>query len=175
MITYIIYTCVCIFFIILKTAVLTNFTVFGNFYDILLPVVLYLGLFRPVTEGLPLVLFCGFCMDSLTGGPFGIYISMYFWLFIAAKGLIQFFHAQSILIKPFIVFIGVIVENLMFLTLLTIFDGGNVLPESFVQSAISQSVWAAITGPFFFLLFDYFHTKFGNWFDEWTFQRKENG
>ncbi|MBW1898442.1 MAG: hypothetical protein JRI61_05205 [Deltaproteobacteria bacterium] len=175
MIIYIIYSCICIFLIVLKTAVLANFTVFDNFYDILLPVVLYLGLFRPVTEGLPLVLFCGFCMDSLTGCPFGIYISVYFWLFIAAKGLFQFFHAQSILIKPFIVFIGVIIENLMFLALLTIFDGGKVLPEFFVQSAIAQSLWAAFTGPFFLLIFDYFHRRFGNWFDEWMFKRKENG
>jgi len=174
-IIYLIYLCVCIFFIVLKTAFLANFTVFSNFYDILLPVVLYLGLFRPVTEGLPLVLFCGFCMDSLTGSPFGIYISVYFWVFIAAKGLIQFLHAQSILIKPFIVFIGVVIENLMFLALLTIFDGGNALPESFVRSAITQSLWAAFTGPFFFLIFDHFHTRFGYWFDEWTFNRKENG
>jgi len=174
-IIYIVYTGVCIFFIVLKTTVLANFTVFSNFYDILLPVILYLGLFRPATEGLPLVLFCGFCMDSLTGGPFGIYISMYFWLFIAAKGLIQFLHAQNILIKPFIVFIGVIIENLMFLALQTIFDGSKVLPESFVQSAIAQSLWAAITGPFFLLIFDYFHTRFGSWFNEWMFNRKENG
>lgn len=172
---YILYTCICVFFIVLKTAVLVNFPVFDHFYDILLPVVLYLGLYRPVTEGLPLVLFCGFCMDSLTGGPFGIYISMYFWLFVAAKGLIQLLHAQSILIKLFIVFVGVIVENLMFLTLLTIFEGKNFLPESFVQSAIAQSLWAAATGPFFFPLFDYFQAKFDNWFGEWTFQGKENG
>jgi rod shape-determining protein MreD len=172
---YILYACFSVFLVVLKTAVLGHFPLFRDFYDILLPVVLYLGLFRPVTEGLPLVLFCGFCMDSLTGGPFGIYISVYFWLFIAAKGLIQFFHAQSILIKPFIVFIGVVIENLMFFGLLTVFNGNGVPPESFVQSAVAQSLWAFFTGYFFLIAFDYFHESFGNWFEEWTFNRKENG
>lgn len=174
MIIYILYLGICIFLIVFKTVVLANFALFSTFYDILLPVILYLGLFRPVIEGLPLVLFCGFCMDSLTGGPFGIYISVYFWLFIAARGLVRFLHAQSILIKPFIVIIGVIIENLLFLALLAIFHVGEVLPEDFLQSVIAQSLWAAFTGPFVVFIFDYFHIRLGNWLDEWTLSRREN-
>jgi len=52
-IIYILYLGICIFLIVFKTVVLANFALFSTFYDILLPVVLYLGLFRPVIEGLP--------------------------------------------------------------------------------------------------------------------------
>jgi len=160
--------------IIIKTAVLSNFAFFNNFYDILLPFVLYLGLFRPFSQGLPLIFFYGFCMDSITGGPFGIYISVYFILFIAMRWTIQFLHARSILLKPFIVLIGVFIENLIFMAFLVVFHRNRVIPGSFLHSASIQLLWAAVTGPFFLMIIDYTQTRFSNWFEEWDFQRKEN-
>jgi len=71
-------------------------------------------------------------------------------------------------------FIGVIIENLLFLALLAIFHVGAVLPEDFLQSVIAQSLWAAFTGPFVVFIFDYFHIRLGNWLDEWTLSRREN-
>jgi cell shape-determining protein MreD len=173
-IPYIVYSCICILIIILKTAVLSNFALFDNFYDILLPFVLYLGLFRPFSQGLPLILLYGVCMDSITGGPFGIYISVYFLLFIAMRWTIQFVHARSMLLKPFIVIVGVLVENLIFIMLLVVFHRNRLNPASFLHSASIQLLWAAVTGPFFLMIIDYTQTQSSNWFEEWDFQRKEN-
>lgn len=166
MILYIVYSCTCIFLIIFKTAVLSNFALFNNFYDILLPVVLYLGLFRPLSQGLPLIFFYGFCMDSMTGGLFGFYILVYFLLFIAMRWTIQFLHARSFLLKPFIVLIGVLIENLVLFLLFVLFHRNWVVSGSFLHSVSIQLIWAAITGPFFLIVIDYTQIRFSNWFEE---------
>jgi len=164
-IPYIVYSCICIFLIILKTSVLTNIALFNNFYDILLPVVLYLGLFRPFSQGLPLIFFYGFCMDSITGGPFGFYVLVYFLLFIAMRWTIQFVHVRSFLLKPFIVFVGVLIENLIFFVLLVLFHRNQMVSGAFLHSASIQLLWAAITGPFLLIVIDSIQSRFSNWFE----------
>jgi rod shape-determining protein MreD len=173
-IPYAAYSCICILLIILKTAVLSNFVLFNNFYDILLPLVLYLGLFRPVSQGIPLIFFYGYCMDSVTGGPFGLYIMVYSLLFILMRWTIQFLHAKSILLKPLVVLAGVIVENLILLLVLMTFNRDQLLPGDFLHRFSIQITWAAVTGPVFLVIIDQAQTSCTNWYGEWVFQRKEN-
>ena len=172
MIPYFVYSCICILFIILKTAVLSNYAIFNDFYDILLPFVLYLGLFRPFFQGLPLILFFGFCMDSISGGPFGFYIFVYFLLFLLMRWTIQFLHARSVLLKPLIVMVGVFAENIIFFLILVAFHQNQFAPGLFLNSLSKQLLWAAVTGPIFLIVIDYLQTRFSNWFEEWDFQRK---
>ncbi|MBA4366269.1 MAG: hypothetical protein C0403_01345 [Desulfobacterium sp.] len=173
MIQYIVYSCICIFLIILKTAVLSNFALFNNFYDILLPVVLYLGLFRPLSQGLPLIFFYGFCMDSMTGGLFGFYILVYFLLFIAMRWTVQFLHARSFLLKPFIVLVGVLIENLILFLILVLFHRNRIVSGSFLHSAAIQLLWAAVTGPFLLIAIDYTQIRFSDWSEERVSREKK--
>ncbi len=78
---------VCLFLVILQTTVMPNLPLLDSFYDLLIPFVVFLGLFRPVRESLPFVFFLGFIMDNLSGSPFGLYLTAYFWLFIGVKGI----------------------------------------------------------------------------------------
>ena len=42
------------------------------------------------------VLFLGFIMDNLSGGPFGLYLTTYFWLYVGVKGITTFqFHFNT--------------------------------------------------------------------------------
>ncbi|RJP79396.1 MAG: hypothetical protein C4522_09775 [Desulfobacteraceae bacterium] len=173
MIPYIVYSCICILLIILKTSVLSNFTIFNDFYDILLPFVLYLGLFRPFSQGLILTIFYGYCMDSIAGGPFGFYITVYFLLFILMKWTIQFLHARSALLKPFIVPVGVLVENSLFFIILAVFHRNQPAPGFLIGTLPKQLLWAAVTGLFFLIAIDYSQVWFSNWFEEWDFHRRE--
>ena len=48
---------VCLFLVILQTTVMPNLPLLDSFYDLLIPVIVFLGLSRPVRESLPFVFF----------------------------------------------------------------------------------------------------------------------
>ena len=79
------YIGISIILVILQTTVLPNIPLAGQFYDLLIPMLVYLALFRPAHESLPFVFFLGLLMDNLSGTPFGLYLTTYFWLYIGVK------------------------------------------------------------------------------------------
>jgi len=65
----------CLVLVILQTTVMPSLSLPGRFYDLMIPFVVYLGLSRPVREGLLFVCLIGFIMDNLSGSPFGLYLA----------------------------------------------------------------------------------------------------
>jgi len=61
----------------LQTSVIPYFQIFNGIYDILIPFILYLSIFCPFVESLLVAVGCGLTMDSLSGGPFGIFTTSY--------------------------------------------------------------------------------------------------
>ncbi len=173
MIAYTLYICVCLFLVVLQTTILCSIPIFDNFYDILIPFILYIGLFRSFIEGLPIVFLLGYMMDALTGGPFGIYITIYFWLYAGIIGLKQYLHAGSFLLRPFVIGTGVLLENLALIASLTILEKNWDLPADTFRSVIMQILWAVFTGPYILLLIDYSGSKTDKWVEVWSYQRKE--
>ncbi len=106
----------CLFLVILQTTIMPYLPLLDKFYDLLIPFIVYLSLFRPVRESLPFVLFLGFIMDNLSGGPFGLYLTTYFWLYVGVKGITMFIQVGNrLLIIALIVANGVLFENLILL------------------------------------------------------------
>ena len=126
--TFFIYIFICLGFIVIQTTLFPLFAWLTDFYDLLIPFVVYLGLFRPLKEGLPVVFFLGLTMDTLSGGAFGIYSTTYFWLYACIAWLIGILHFKNNLLLPFIVVVGVLMENLVFLG--TIMLGKTTISES---------------------------------------------
>jgi len=92
----------CLFLVILQTTVMPYLPLLEKFYDLLIPFIVYLGLSRPVRESLPFVLFLGFIMDNLSGGPFGLYLTTYFWLYVGVKGITMFIQVGNRLLCAFL-------------------------------------------------------------------------
>ncbi|MBI9077569.1 MAG: hypothetical protein JEZ02_19345 [Desulfatibacillum sp.] len=65
-------------------------------YDLMVPFVLGVGLFRPMKEGIIIVIFCGLAMDVYSGAPPWYYFVTYFWLFVVSRWLPSFLHADNI-------------------------------------------------------------------------------
>ena len=61
---YCFYIAVCLFLIILQTTLLPFIPFLENVYDLLIAFVIYLGLYRPIREGLILVFLLGFLVDN---------------------------------------------------------------------------------------------------------------
>ena len=144
---------VCLFLVILQTTVMPNLPLLDSFYDLLIPVIVFLGLSRPVRESLPFVFFLGFIMDNLSGSPFGLYLTSYFWLFIAVKGVTQLLQVGNrLFIITLIVAAGVLIENLIFLGTLTILGPDQQLAGNAAKTVTIQVLWAIWTGAIFLMV-----------------------
>ena len=151
--TYLFFIFVSLCLVIIQTTIMPLLPLFDRFYDLLCPCVIYLGLFRPVREGLPIVLFFGLVMDSLFGGPFGLYLTSYIWIFIGVRWMITFLQLNNIFLLLFIVVLGVLLENLIFIGALTLLAPGSQFPPDAIRIVGVQVLWSICTGPFILLFF----------------------
>ena len=164
--TAFIYIVICLGFIVLQTTLFPLVAWLEGFYDLLIPFVVYLGLFRPVKEGLPVVFFLGLAMDTLSGGAFGIYSTTYLWLYGVIAWLISFLHFQNKLLLPFVVVVGVFLENLVFLGTVKLGNPEGSLPMGLFRTVSVQLIWALFTGPLLLLLIRSVHRGWTGWITE---------
>jgi rod shape-determining protein MreD len=144
----------CLFLVILQTTVMPCLRLLNSFYDLLIPFVIYLSLSRNVRESLPFVFVLGFMMDNLSGGPFGLYLTTYFWLFVGVKGVTRLLQVGNRLFSlTLIVAAGVLIENLIFLGTLTILGPEPQLAGDAAKIITVQVFWAIWTGPIFLMIF----------------------
>jgi len=142
-----------LFLVILQTTVLPYLPLLDSFYDLLIPFIVFLALYRPVRESLPFVFFLGIIMDNLSGSPFGLYLTAYFWLFIGVKGVTKLLQvANRLIIITLIVAAGVLVENLIFLGTLTILGPDKKMADNAAQTVAIQVLWAFWTGPILLII-----------------------
>ncbi len=150
----------CLFLVILQTTVMPYLPLLDSFYDLLIPFLVFLGLSRPVRESLPFVFFLGFLMDNLSGSPFGLYLTAYFWLFVGVKGITKLLQVGNrLFIMTLIVAVGVLIENLFFLGTLTILGPDQQLAGDAAKTVTIQVLWVIWTGPIFLLVLRDLHNR----------------
>jgi len=138
-------------FVVLHTACLPNLFMSGCYLDLLLPLVIYVSVFRPVAESIFLMIFFGLVMDSLSGSPFGLYIITYVWLLLGVRGSMRLLDAGSFFLFPLILALSVIFENLLFAFSVSAVPSMEVFLHAF---------WALATAPFFLILFNALFLRF---------------
>ena len=164
--THCLHFCICLCLMVFQTTIMPYIPLFDRFYDLLTPFVIYLSIFRPVRESLVIVLIFGFLMDNISGGPFGLYITTYVWLFVGVRWAITFLHVGDSLILPFVVAAGVLMENVIFIGASAMFESSSRISEEVVSTVAIQVLWAVFTGPFFLMFFNYSHRRWDRWFKE---------
>lgn len=158
------YLCLSLSLIVLQTTFLPYLPVFKQIYDLILPLVLYLGLYRPAREGLLAVFMLGLVMDSLSGTPFGLYITVYFWTFALVKWGINYLHVGNRFLVLIVVAAGIVMENVIFLATLMLLGNTTRLPLDVLQNMGLQVLWGVFTGPLLLIAIRYFHGKFDGWY-----------
>lgn len=146
------YIMVSLCLVIIKTTLIPGLQIFGKFYDLLIPIIIYLSLFRSMKEGIPMVLFFGLIMDSLCGGPVGLYLTTYIWLYAGMWWLRQFLHTGSIVLLAVSVTIGVLFEGGVMLAYMAVFAPTAILPEDALGTLSAQVLWSLATGPILLLM-----------------------
>ena len=165
---------ICLVLVILQTTVMPYLSLLDRFYDLLIPFIVYLGLSRPVREGLLFVCFIGFIMDSLSGSPFGLYLTCYFWLFSGVKGITQLLQVgKRVFIITFIVASGVLAENLIFLGSFAIFSPELQFAGGALKIVAIQVMWALFTGAVFLIIFRNTHIWLDTGFRAFWARRSE--
>ena len=150
---YFVYAAICLVLIVAQTSLLPWLSM-SSAYDLLIPFVVYLGLQRTVRESLPFVIFMGLTADSLSGSPFGLYLTVYFWFYIAVRAVTRLVQAlDRPLIAATLVAASVLAENIIFMGALALGAPQRQLgTQSFGRIAI-QAALAFVTGPLLILVF----------------------
>jgi len=152
--------------IIIQTTIIPFIYFLGRFYDLIIPLVLFLSAHRPIQKGIPLILTIGFIMDCLSGGVFGLYCISYMWLYLIVGWLTTYVHAHSTILLIFMVAIGTVIENTFFIV--TSQNAAALFSFNALQSFITQSLWAMITGAFMLIALE----SIQNMWERWSIEKR---
>lgn len=153
------YAVACLCIIVAQTTILPHLLLFDKFYDLLCPFVVYLIFFRPVAESI-FVIFClGFIMDNLSGGPFGLYLIAYCWIFIIMKQLVKFLNMDNAILVSLLVALSVFIENIILTTTIAVTKTNSHESASAANIITMQILWAVCTGHFFVTFLKGAHNK----------------
>jgi len=133
--------------IIAQTTILRRPSFDGVFYDLLIPIVVFLSLYFPKRKGVALVVALGLLMDLLSGGIFGLYLSIYFWIFLLVKGLSKYFDVHDTTFRMVLIGVCVLGQHLVFCISVAPPWKGTQLLTAQIGTVLWQTVFAALTGP----------------------------
>jgi cell shape-determining protein MreD len=154
---------VCLCLVVIKTTLIPGVPLLEKFYDLLIPIIVYLGFFRSIKEGIPIVLFFGFIMDSLGGGPMGLYLITYTWLYVGVFWLAQFLQGGNMLLVAIAVAFGVAFEIAILLFYIAFLAPNASLPVDAVETIALQIIWALITGPMILMIIEWAQKRIDRW------------
>ncbi len=172
---YIFYAFTCLVLILIQTTVIHYFRILSGFYDLFLLIVIYLGLYRNLRESIPVILFLGIIMDNLYIGPFGLYMTVYLWLYATIRWGSVYFHVRNKLFMVFAVASGVLFENLVFIGSFTLFNQDSQFPGNMPENTFVQIIWAFISGPFFLMFINRAYNAWSGWFNPNSVQQSRHG
>ncbi len=116
-------------------------------YDLLVPFVLYAGLFRPLREGFIVVFVCGLFMDVYSGAPPWILLTSYCWMFMISRWLPLFLHADNLLFLIALCAGSVLFQEII-LQVVLYFMGVKVeIPGSFLGMVLKATICGGLSGP----------------------------
>jgi len=161
--TVLFYILVSLCLVLIKTTLIPGLPLFEKFYDLLIPIIIYLSFFRRKLEGIPIVLFFGLIMDSLCGGPMGLYLTTYIWLYLGMRWMAQFLHTGSFVLLTVAVAIGVMFEVSVLLGYMAFLAPNASIPVDAVKTVVLQIIWALITGPLILVIIGWAQKQLDLW------------
>lgn len=136
-----------LFLIILQTVIFPAFSWFSCRFDLTLIVVVFLSLNFSNYWVLGAIAAIGAIMDSLSGGPFFLYMFSYIWIFLIVQLASQLVFQTSVLYVLTISLVSVMVQQGLFLfSVLVQQDHAAVWPVE-MSRLFQQALWGAVVIP----------------------------
>jgi cell shape-determining protein MreD len=146
MIAFCIYLILGLSTIVAQTTILALPLFHGLFYDLLIPLVVFLGLRLRDGRGLLLVAILGMIMDLLSGGIFGLYFSVYLWIFLLVKSVSRYFNVNDKVFQSILIAACVLGEHIVFCIFLAPpWEDDRILVAQTIPILL-QLMLAALTG-----------------------------
>lgn len=124
-------------------------------YDLQIPLVIAVSVLGRAYLALMVIILVAVVMDTLSGGPFGIYFTTYVWLFFPVKALSMLVSTRSYLAVSLLSVVGVLFENLVFM-FVQLLASGTVSNSRVIPVAV-QCVLAVITAPLIYFVLERGH------------------
>jgi rod shape-determining protein MreD len=161
----------CIFtFLLFQTSVAPKLGIMGELFDLMIVFIVYEAVYRPIKEGFVFIILMGILTDSMSSSPFGLYLTLYFWLFISIRWILKYLHAGNFVLIPFIFVGAIIAENLLIAAVMAVFDKTfHSIPEIF-QLTMRQLMWGLVFGPMLIWFIKNLHFKWETQFFEKVFK-----
>lgn len=154
MIRVVFYLCLFLALFIVQTSTLRGFSIFSQGFDLVLVIVLSLSLkFSHIGTALAVFLL-GCVMDSVSGGPFGLYISAYVWIFILVRSLKSLVHMENIVFLVCMSVVAVVVENAFLVFVLVMGGRVDVVYFKDLEIMAKQVAWGLVFVPLLLLAVD---------------------
>jgi hypothetical protein len=171
--TYVFYTFVSLVLITLQTTVMPGLALWGNFFDLLVSFIIYLGLFRPLRESIAFIFILGVVADSLSGTPLMLYVTAYFWVYAGVRWLNRVLQIGIRFRFPIIVASGVLLENIIIAVAILLWMPGLASASILFKTAASQLIWAFFLGSLLVIIFNFLHNAWDSLIDQWVVKRSE--
>ena len=142
-----------LYFVVGLTTVVGQTTIlrlllFGSlFYDLLIPLVVFLALRLRGGRGISLVVMLGLVMDLVSGGIFGLYLSTYFWIFLSVKGVSKYFDVNDTTFQSVLIALCVFGQHVVFCASLAPPWKGTQMLAFQPTPVLLQTALALFTGP----------------------------
>lgn len=160
---FLVYLTVSLLMITIQTTLLPIFPRLFAQYDLMIPFVAFLTLFRSSIGRLSVILISGSLMDLFTGGNVAVHLITYLLVLACFRNTTVYFHLNERVLFQIVVVLSVLVENLVFWMVISVQEWTVQLSfHSFVILS-TQLAWALVSGPLFygafhsiFMRIDYF-------------------
>ncbi len=126
--------------VILQTTLMPDVAFFSLCFDLLLINVLYISLFTSHGFMVLYLVLLGWVMDSLSGAPFGFYISSYVWIYLFVRILRYVIHAGNFVFIPVISVIAIFMEHGFLMFILLVRQGGWFFSSMDLFSMCAQAL-----------------------------------
>jgi hypothetical protein len=155
--TYALHIVICIALLLFQTVLKPQIAPLTGLYDLLLAYMTYLGLRYRLGKALPLTLVVGFAMDSLSGGPFGLFLTTYLWLILLIFGIKRFIHPGNLAFRLLAVSLAVVLQNLIYAGVALLLGQAQLLSAYALRIGMIQLAWALVTGGALLIVFHWLH------------------
>ena len=139
----------------LQTTIFSSLPCTLSLYDILIPAVVYLTLFRPYKTGFPAIIIAGVVMDILSEAPPGFYFITYTIIFLVFQKSKKYFHVLNMALFQIVTVIGILIEYFIFSLLTSIQAMRLDMALHSLQTVLIQVAWAVVTVPLFYFILGY--------------------
>lgn len=126
-------------------------------YDLQIPLIIAVSVLGRAYLALIVIVLVAVVMDTLSGGPFGIYFTTYVWMFFPVKALSLVVSTRSYLAVSLLSVVGVLFENLVFMFVQLLASGAVPNFNGIIFPVLVQCLLAAITAPLIYFVLEHGH------------------